>query len=145
MNLEEIWKWLKGKRNTFFAEAATAFVLIAVLGVAGITAGRSGIAKSSEVESVRAKAEANKVEEQEQENAEKKQCFVPHRGHHRDGQNVAQHVVDEDIQPDGKEQNRRHAAGEEPPERAAIAAAGENGAIDFVEHGTFDPACPFLG
>lgn len=73
MNLEEIWKWLKGKRNTFFAEAATAFVLIAVLGVAGITAGRSGIAKSSEVESVRAKAEANKVEEQEQENAEKKQ------------------------------------------------------------------------
>ena len=62
MNLEEIWKWLKGKRNTFFAEAATAFVLIAVLGVAGITAGRSGIAKSSEVESVRAKAEANKVE-----------------------------------------------------------------------------------
>ena len=43
MNLEEIWKWLKGKRNTFFAEAATAFVLIAVLGVAGITAGRSGI------------------------------------------------------------------------------------------------------
>ena len=46
MNLEEIWKWLKGKRNTFFAEAATAFVLIAVLGVAGITAGRSGIAKS---------------------------------------------------------------------------------------------------
>ena len=39
MNLEEIWKWLKGKRNTFFAEAATAFVLIAVLGVAGITAG----------------------------------------------------------------------------------------------------------
>ena len=55
MNLEEIWKWLKGKRNTFFAEAATAFVLIAVLGVAGITAGRSGIAKSSEVESVRQK------------------------------------------------------------------------------------------
>ena len=43
MNLEEIWKWLKGKRNTFFAEAATAFILIAVLGVAGITAGRSGI------------------------------------------------------------------------------------------------------
>ena len=73
MNLEEIWKWLKGKRNTFFAEAATAFVLIAVLGVAGITAGRSGITKSSEVESVRTKAEANKVEEQEQENAEKKQ------------------------------------------------------------------------
>lgn len=36
MNLEEIWKWLKGKRNTFFAEAATAFILIAVLGVAGI-------------------------------------------------------------------------------------------------------------
>ena len=73
MNLEEIWKWLKGKRNTFFAEAATAFILIAVLGVAGITAGRSGITKSSEVESVRTKAEANKVEEQEQENAEKKQ------------------------------------------------------------------------
>lgn len=73
MNLEEIWKWLKGKRNTFFAEAATAFILIAVLGVAGITAGRSGIAKSSEVESVWTKAEANKVEEQEQENAEKKQ------------------------------------------------------------------------
>ena len=58
MNLEEIWKWLKGKRNTFFAEAATAFILIAVLGVAGITAGRSGITKSSEVESVRTKAEA---------------------------------------------------------------------------------------
>lgn len=71
MNLEEIWKWLKGKRNTFFAEAATAFILIAVLGVAGITAGRSGITKSSEVESVRTKAEANKVEEQEQENAER--------------------------------------------------------------------------
>ena len=70
MNLEEIWKWLKGKRNTFFAEAATAFILIAVLGVAGITAGRSGITKSSEVESVRTKAEANKVEEQEQENAD---------------------------------------------------------------------------
>ena len=48
MNLEEIWKWLKGKRNTFFAEAATAFILIAVLGVAGITAGRSGITKSSD-------------------------------------------------------------------------------------------------
>ena len=62
MNLEEIWKWLKGKRNTFFAEAATAFVLIAVLGVAGITAGRSGIAKSSEVESVRAKAEERRKE-----------------------------------------------------------------------------------
>ena len=61
------------KTEYIFAEAATAFVLIAVLGVAGITAGRSGIAKSSEVESVRAKAEANKVEEQEQENAEKKQ------------------------------------------------------------------------
>ena len=76
MNLEEIWKWLKGKRNTFFAEAATAFVLIAVLGVAGITAGRSGIAKSSEVESVRAKAEANKVEEQEQENAEKNHVSI---------------------------------------------------------------------
>ena len=60
MNLEEIWKWLKGKRNTFFAEAATAFVLIAVLGVAGITAGRSGIAKSSEVESVRAKQKRTK-------------------------------------------------------------------------------------
>ena len=79
------------------------------------------------------------------ENAEKKQCLVPHRGHHRDGQNVAQHVVDENVKPDGNEQDRRHAAGEEPAERAAIAPAGENRAVDLIEHGAFYPACPFLG
>ena len=79
------------------------------------------------------------------ENAEKKQRLVPHRGHHRDGQNVAQHVVDENVKPDGNEQDRRHPAGKQPPERAAIAPAGENRAVDLIEHGAFYPACPFLG
>lgn len=48
------------KTEYIFCGGGNAFVLIAVLGVAGITAGRSGIAKSSEVESVRQRQKRTK-------------------------------------------------------------------------------------
>ena len=79
------------------------------------------------------------------DNAQQQQRLVPDRRDDRNCQHIAQHVVDENVKPDGKEQNRRHAAGKQPAEDAAASPTGKNAAVNAVENGEFYPACAFSG
>ena len=72
------------------------------------------------------------------ERGKEQQRLVPHRTEHRDGQQIAQHIVDAGIESDADQNQAGHAAGEQPRENTAILPAAEHRAVNAAEHGGFD-------
>ena len=73
------------------------------------------------------------------DNAQQQQRLIPDRRDDRNCQHIAQHIINQNIKPDGEEQNCRHTATKQPAKDAAAAPAGKNAAVYPVENGAFYP------